>query len=464
MNETTTAPLPAREDLLRWNAETGRLQSRRYRVEIVGGPNQGHAVALDRCMRVGTHTDAELRVVDETVSRIHVELTPRSDGVRVRDLGSRNGTYLSGARVNDVILEVEGTLTIGMTRLRVCVEDGDIEQPDEVSRFGGVLGGSPPMRSLLGLLRRVAQSDATVLLQGETGTGKEVLAHAVHSGSSRADGPFVVIDCSGIPAELSESELFGHVKGAFTGAQTSRRGAFVDADGGTVFLDEIGELPLDLQPRLLRVLETGAVRAVGSDVTRTVDVRVVAATHRNLHKEVEEGRFRQDLFFRLSVITLTVPPLRERLEDLPLLVSHFADAVRVADTSFGPNFMAALRRHTWRGNVRELRNVVERALLLHGGACAIEALSAPELDDLIANTSPEERAEPFHPRRQTRADELPPDESDARAADSKARIVDALAQCGGNQSLAAKRLGISRGTLIARIRAFGIPRPRKPDQ
>jgi DNA-binding NtrC family response regulator len=234
------------------------------------------------------------------------------------------------------------------------------------------------MRQLFGVLSRVAQSDSPVVLLGETGTGKEVLARALHQHSARRDHPFVVFDCGAVAASLVGSELFGHLKGSFTGASADRKGAFLQADGGTLFLDEIGELPLELQPRLLRALEAGTVKRIGEDRYRSIDVRVVAATHRNLTEEVQAVRFRQDLFFRLAVAMVRIPPLRDRLEDLPGLAQRFVLEINRGKFELSPALLARLRAYHWPGNVRELRNVVARAML---GEDAMlmpeEAASAP---------------------------------------------------------------------------------------
>jgi len=226
------------------------------------------------------------------------------------------------------------------------------------------------MRAAFALLERAAASDATVLIEGETGTGKEGAARGLHDGSTRRSGPFVVVDCGAIPAELLESELFGHERGAFTGASAARAGAFEEADGGTIFLDEIGELPLDLQPKLLRAIEHRQIRRVGSNLHKTVDVRLVAATHRDLRADVNDGRFRPDLYFRLAVVRINLPPLRERPEDIPLLVERIVDGLVDDPAARAPlldgALVTALQRGAWAGNVRELRNHLERCLVLGG--------------------------------------------------------------------------------------------------
>jgi DNA-binding NtrC family response regulator len=240
--------------------------------------------------------------------------------------------------------------------------EASLESPAELGRL---LAASPAMRDVLERVRRAAAADASVIVQGETGTGKELVAEAIHDASSRAAGPYVVVDCASVARELIESELFGHAKGAFTGALESRKGAFESASGGTVFIDEIGELPLDLQPRLLRVLERREVKPVGTNELRSFDCRVVCATNRDLRREVEAGRFREDLFFRLAVIELELPPLRERPEDIELLSRRFLEQVAfMGPIAIEPATLERLKAHAWPGNVRELRNTIERAAAL----------------------------------------------------------------------------------------------------
>ena len=281
---------------------------------VVDGPDRGlrHRITSGK-VRVGTGAGVEVKLSDPTVSRLHCEIDVLPSGVRVIDLGSTNGIVASGVRIRDAELLGGGTLTMGATVLRLDV-GGEALQLDlsPLDRFGSVIGGSAEMRRIYAILDRVAPTDATVLIQGETGTGKEAVARAVHEASRRADGPFVAIDCGAIAESLVESELFGHVRGAFSGAVQERRGLFEEADKGTLFLDEIGELPLSLQPKLLRALELREVRRVGSNTARKVDVRLLAATNRPLAQAVNEGTFREDLYYRLAVIEVGLPPLRAR--------------------------------------------------------------------------------------------------------------------------------------------------------
>ncbi len=317
--------------------------------------------------RIGTHSSNELVLHDPAVSRFHCRLVHDTAGWRVQDNGSLNGTRLDGVSVRDANLGVQGTLELGDSVLLVRVSEEGGEVPvAHVESFGALLGSGVAMRRLFACLEKVAASEINVLIEGESGTGKELVAAEIVQRGPRADGPFVIVDCGAISPNLVESELFGHVRGAFTGADRDRTGAFETANGGTVFLDEIGELPLALQPKLLRALEAREIRRVGETRARKVDVRVIAATNRDLEREVNKGRFREDLYFRLAVMSVRVPPLRERLEDLSVLIQGFLTSLGVPSQAdlFGPQVLALLSTHDWPGNVRELRNYVERTVVL----------------------------------------------------------------------------------------------------
>jgi len=345
------------------------VRVRKIRIEIAEGPGAGSVVDLAGPeVTIGTARDCSLVLADPTVSRRHALLRIEHDGIRVIDAGSRNGTTVDGLRVRDAYARPDSLLVVGATTLRLRLLADTVSLPlSSRTRFGGLVGASVAMRRVFALLEKVAPTDTTVLVEGETGTGKELVAQALHDHSPRSSGPFVVFDCSAVSASLIESELFGHVRGAFTGATADRAGALEAADGGTIFLDELGELPLDLQPKLLRALEGLEVRRVGANTTQRVDVRIVAATNRSLATEVDAGRFREDLYYRLAVVRVDLPPLRERIEDLAMLVEHFAQAearygqpvVRLPEAT-----VHAFAQQAWPGNVRELRNAVKRALAL----------------------------------------------------------------------------------------------------
>jgi len=320
-----------------------------------------HRVSFSDRSLVGSAPAAAMVIADPTVSRIHAEFELREDGVWVRDLGSRNGTFVEGVMISGARVPAGSRIRVGSTEL--ILTHGSAEDPPELwpeDHFGPLVGQSVIMRRLFAHLSRVARSESPVLIQGETGTGKELAADAIHGMSSRASKPLIVVDCAALPENLIESELFGHAKGAFTGAVSARVGAIEASDGGTVFLDEMGELPLPLQPRLLRVLESKTIRRVGETTSRPVDVRFICATHRDIRKMVNAGAFREDLYFRLAVLPVTIPPLRDRLEDIPTLVNSFLPEGVVPS----PELMTQLARQPWLGNVRELRNFVHRAMAL----------------------------------------------------------------------------------------------------
>ncbi|MFZ5467894.1 MAG: sigma 54-interacting transcriptional regulator [Myxococcota bacterium] len=435
-----TVPIVPSGELLRLDRDSGTLRAREYELTVVSGPDAGKSMTLSGVCLVGSHPDAGLALTDPTVSRYHIELHARGDGVRVRDLDSTNGTFIGNARVHEVVVEEDTVVTVGKTGLRISVAEKDLGLPAEQSSFGSVMGAAPSMKQLFGILEKVSPTDSTIVLLGETGTGKEVLAESIHQKSKRADKPFVVVDCGSVAPTLIESELFGHVKGAFTGAVSERYGAFLEADGGTVFLDEIGELPLELQPKLLRVLEGGTVKRVGEDKPRRVNVRVIAATHRDLEKMVEEGKFRRDLYFRLAVVLVNVPPLRDRLDDMPLLAKHFVRQLGREDFELPRGLLARFAAYHWPGNVRELRNVVERAL------------AGAEVDPL-----PQESSSGVALSNEHIAD-LPFKEAKERLVESftKEYLVALLHKHNGNISQIARSAGIARNYVHRLVTKYGL--------
>ncbi len=343
--------------------DSGRRDSVRViRVELRRGGQ--HDFAMEP-VRIGSGEGCDLRLNDPTVSTLHLELARSPHGIRLRDLGSTNGTYLEEHRVQVAYIDSPARVRLGNSELKVSALDREEKlELDADSRCGGLVGGSAVMRSIYAKIKKVANTDATVLVTGETGTGKELVAEALRDLSSRRDKPFVVVDCGALPGNLIESELFGHEKGAFTSADSARAGAFERAHGGTIFLDEIGELPLSLQPALLGVLQRREVRRVGGNKTLPMDVRVVCATNRDLAEEVGNGTFRSDLYYRLAIVELRMPPLRERTDDIPALVEHFCQMVPGEPPTLSGDAVRELQAYPWPGNVRELRNVIERAALL----------------------------------------------------------------------------------------------------
>ena len=355
--------------------EGARATSRRLRkgkLVVASGANAGHEVLIDKPRFSGGRSIInDLVLVDKAVSGTHFDIVADDDGYRLRDLDSSNGTFVGELRIREVYLRPGATFRAGHTNIQFqpLQDMVDIALSDK-DRFGQVIGASPNMREIFARLERVAQSDLTCMITGETGTGKELVARGLHLASPRRDQPFVVLDCGSIPRELIESTLFGHEKGAFTGAIGQHHGCFEQADGGTIFLDEIGELDISLQPRLLRVLEQREITRVGGSRPVKVDVRVLAATNRDLRAEVNASRFREDLYFRLGGVHVELPPLRARPGDIAVIAQHFLREVgtrRALALSFGQDAMNALMSHTWPGNVRELRNVVERAAALCDG-------------------------------------------------------------------------------------------------
>jgi DNA-binding NtrC family response regulator len=414
---------------------------------VIDGPASGRSVPLGpAALVVGSAPGAGLQLDDSTVSRTHATIEAGPGGFVVTDHGSTNGTHYEGCRVTQVVVGPGSVLRVGRTSLLIRPDDTpEAIDPSPRTQFGQLVGHSAAMRRVFAVLEQVAPTDSTILVEGETGTGKELVASAVHEASARRAGPFVVFDCGAVPRDLAESELFGHVRGAFTGAASDRPGAFVRADGGTIFLDELGALPVDLQPKLLRALESRAMKAVGSDTPRRVDVRVIAATNADAEADVRAGRLRADLFYRLSVVHVRVPPLRRRHDDIVPIVRHLlarlgGDPGEIA----GPN-VDRLLAHSWPGNVRELRNVIERGVALAGGrpapfgALRLQVGVAADPDELRVHT------------------EAPYAEAKERLLEAFERryLDDLLGRCEGNISLAARVSGLDRKHLKKLLRRHG---------
>jgi len=414
------------------------------------GTAREHRIDIhDQPLVIGGVKECDVVLKDRSVSRKHAEIRRTAGGIVLRDLGSRNGTYVERISIKEAVLRSGARLRIGMTDLafetgdengrltRLARGEVDDEALKEVPpQFAPVIGSSTALRRTCALLAKLASSDLTVTLIGETGTGKEVLARAVHACSPRAGKPFIVFDCGAVAPNLIESELFGHKKGAFTGAVAEHRGAFERAQGGTLFLDEIGELSLDLQPKLLRVLERRTLQPVGGSEEVKVDVRILAATNRDLESRVREGEFRDDLFFRLSMALIPVPPLRERREDLSALVDGFLAEID-KPLKVLPETLAILERHDWPGNVRELKNVIAGAAVLASG---------PALD-------PKHLAL-FKPQRRAPAVEALPLAGQTLETIEQAAIEQTLRRFDGNKTKAARALGIAASTLYEKIRKY----------
>jgi len=421
----------------------GALQ---LKLVVVSGPDFGKELDLeDGVYRIGKTPDSDLVLTDPAVSREHLFAHVLRAAVRFKDNRSRNGSFCKGMRFEVLEVRPGGVIRIGRTDLMVAsAAEPTPLRPSEQTHFGALVGDSLAMRQSFALLERAADGGADVLLQGETGTGKDLAAEALHERGPRVDGPFVVCDLGAMAPTLIESELFGHVRGAFTGAVGERAGAFEQANGGTIFLDEVGDLPLELQPRLLRALERRQVKRVGGDRYGTVDVRVVAATHKNLDEEVAAGRFRQDLYHRLSMVTAWLPPLRDRLEDLPILIDTILKRLGVAskrDRFLTSETQLLLRTYDWPGNVRELRNVIERAVKLG----TEPTLPANAADRAAASTTKNTADLPFK-------------EAKERLVSSFERdyVADLMNRCENNVSMAAREAGIARVYLHRLLQKHGL--------
>jgi len=433
-------------------------------LEVVSGPSRGVTARMTgRKLVVGKAPDADLVVNDRGISRRHLSLEALPDGVLLRDLGSRNGTWLGDCSISLAKLTADATLTIGSSSIVVHLEKSGIGL--EVSTqpaFGAALGTSVAMRHVFALLERAVGKNVTVLLEGESGTGKEVLARAIHEKSHRAARAFVTIDCASIPENLIESELFGHERGAFTGAVDTHIGAFESASGGTVFLDEIGELPLGQQAKLLRVLENREIRRVGGTKPLPVDVRLVAATNRSLAACVRKQTFRSDLYYRLCVLRVEVPPLRERKEDIPALALHFLKRLRdgspgaagpMTESELPADLSQALLAHSWPGNVRELRNVIERWFTLE--------LARPELlfDAMAESVDPRTRklsdltTLPYHEAKKQLLEEF-----------DRVYFKSVLDRCGGVIARAAELAQVPRPSFHRMLQRMRGAAPAAPDK
>jgi DNA-binding NtrC family response regulator len=447
--------------------------------------------SLSGCREVviGRGDNCDVRIQDDSVSRRHARLR-LGERISIEDLGSSNGTVVEGQRLRpyeEVLVRVGTVFELGATTV-VFHRNVGFPAPERAvtnpppaaggDRFGAIVEDAS-MKRIYGLLDAVGPSPLSVLVLGETGVGKEVFAEALHRQSDRATMPFLQINCAALPESILESELFGHEKGAFTGADATKIGLFEAASGGTLFLDEIGEAPLSTQVKLLRMLENGEVLRIGSRRPLRVDVRFVSATNRDPRALIAEGRFRADLYHRLNGLTITLPPLRRRLDDVLPLARHFikqaCEKARRATPLMSVETERALLAYDWPGNVRELRKVVERALVISRGALLepehfqLETVSRPPSGSPEEVTPVAELREAPSGRRLVERP-LGPDDTARRSTESlsaqialieEARILEALAQTAGNQSKAAKLLGITRRVLIHRLGLYGIPRPRK---
>lgn len=442
-----------------------RVQFEAIELRLVAGADAGLEISLGLPnVRIGTAPDNDLVLTDRAVSRRHAEIRMTPNGLLLRDLGSTNGTFINDVRITEAYIPPDAECRLGYSTLliRQRTEERKVAVPLQ-DHLGELVGSSERMRELYGLIRAVAPTPTTVHLHGESGSGKELVARTLHTFSGRS-GPFMVFDASVADAEMVRNDLFGHIKGAFTGATGSREGAFRQAHTGTLFIDEIGELPLDLQPRLLRVLETREVTPIGSDKSSRVDVRVITATHRDLAAMVRTGAFRADLFYRLSVVPIELPALREIREDIPLIAQHLCQQLQLNDR-ISAAAMEALQNYPWPGNVRELRNVLERAAVMCGDReIRPEDLRLPKTAEAPAWAStpvwtsassitapPPIPAEPVS---------IPkPGAADARAhlkEMERQMIIEAMERNRHNKAAVARELGIPLSTLKRRLKEYRI--------
>ncbi|HEY4058238.1 MAG TPA: sigma 54-interacting transcriptional regulator [Kofleriaceae bacterium] len=439
------------------NAVAARPHVASAQLRVVDGPDRGLEVDLPPVgVVLGSERSCDVPLSDPWVSRRHCSVAPAPGGFTVTDLQSKNGTLIDGVAVHKVVAPPGATLRIGKTLVQLMPADEVLDiPPSQNDRFGALIGASAAMRSVFAVLERASKSAAPVLFLGESGTGKELMARGVHDASPRKDGPFVVFDCGASTENLIESDLFGHTKGAFTGASADRQGAFAAAHGGTLFLDEIGDLPVGLQPKLLRMLEAGEVQRLGGSKSERYDVRIVAATHRDVFGEVARGGFRGDLYYRLAVVEVHVPPLRARPGDLKQLISMFLERAGAKELAaqVGGQALERLERYHWPGNVRELRNVITRAVALAGPDDDFQSLpfvlrptvAAPE-----ATTAKADR--PFHVAKDELINKF-----------EREYLTDLVQRAGGNLSEAARIAGLERKFLYKLLERAGL-RTKKTDE
>jgi len=437
-----------------------QLHLRRMHLHVVAGKDRGIQQEFENdVVKIGSREGNDLRLTDPTVSRNHAEVVRTQEGIILRDLGSTNGTWMNDVKVREVYLgDKTRHFKVGKTEIEFTPSEEVIDiVPSQTTLFEKVVGQSVAMREVFAVLERIAPTELTVLLTGETGTGKELVSRAIHARSPRRNAPFVVFDCGAVARNLIESELFGHERGAFTCAVSPRAGVFEQANGGTIFLDELGELPLELQPALLRVLEQREVRRVGDRKVRPIDVRVIAATNQDIKKLVDEGLFREDLYYRLAVVEIELPPLRERRDDFPLLTEHL---LRSAPFDHGVSRVSAevervFEAWRWPGNVRELRNVLLRAIPF----CDGPVIELRHLPDALQRPAPTDAdAEPS-------AAGVPLPGTDLSLKEAREQLIEAferryledlLDTCDGNLSKAARIAGVDRKTISRMLKRHGV--------
>ncbi|MEM6992623.1 MAG: sigma 54-interacting transcriptional regulator [Myxococcota bacterium] len=443
-------------------------QLRRVMLRVKSGPDKGAQITVSRSrITVGRSAVNDLVLTDTSISGTHVEIVLGESGIVLHDLDSTNGSWVNAIRIRSCYLEPGSVVKVGKTEIELLSAD-EVQVPiSGQDHYGAMYGRSPAMREVFAVLERVAPTEMSVLIGGETGSGKELVARALHDESNRQEGPFVVLDCGSLPRELAEAAILGHKKGSFTGAVSDRAGCFEEASGGTLFLDEIGELPLDLQPKLLRVLDRREVQRIGESQVRNVDVRVVAATHRDLRMMVGQGQFREDLYFRLSVMQVDLPPLRDRGDDRIMLAEKFCDDfVRVmgggvAKPQLSDAAREALLAEQFPGNVRQLKNIIQRAAHL----CRAGIIEPSDLH-IGRREEPRSVARSGEDATETGFD---PAQFERPFKEAKQTIVDTferayfgrlLGKTDGNLSRAAAEAGITRYYLRELLKRLGMHKSR----
>ncbi len=420
--------------ILNFDCNTNNLEFERIKVRVYSGNGSKDKKFFDSTpILVGSSDICDLTIDDPYISKKHCVIYRHNGHYILKDLQSSNGTIIHERRIDEEVMPVRTTALLGKTTLKITIEETTeriTESPED--RLESIIGKSQRIQYIYSIIKRTAPSDSTILITGESGTGKELAAQAIHRLSTRGDKPFVALNCGSIPETIIESELFGHERGAFTGAVGTHKGVFEQTNGGTLFLDEIGEMPHHLQTRLLRVLENKTIRRVGGDADIPINVRIVAATNQDLKSLTNSNKFRLDLYYRLMIIPVHMPPLRERVSDIELLTKHFIDELSPNNVDITITAIDKLKAHLWPGNVRELKNVIQRALLF-----CCDCFIKPEDIELYSDHE----------------NELPPVKLEFQEKES---ITKALKQFEGNQAKVSRYLGIARTTLRKKLNKFNI--------
>ncbi len=465
--EDAKVPTEFDTQLLSVEGEKDVVFLRKCQLIVLNTSSKGKKLDLNQPVtHIGKKESNDLLLDEKTVSRNHVEIHQQENSYLLKDLESTNGTYINDIRVKEAYLSPGDIIRVGTVRVEFIAFDEKIQiEPSIKQEFGPLLGRSRRMRQIFSILEKISPTNATVLIEGETGTGKDVVARAIHQASPRKNKPFVVFDCSAVAPNLIESELFGHMKGSFTGAVATRKGAFEEANGGTIFLDEIGEMTLDLQPKLLRALEQREIKKVGANDSAPIDVRVVCATNKNLKKEVSENRFREDLYYRLSVVKINLPPMRERPDDIPFLIEKLLASSKFNQMPDGQlkvtrvedDALKMLGRYQWPGNVREMVNILERLVPMVEG----NTITGQQVSYIFEEMEREEEAT----ERMSVDMGLPFKEAKQKVVESfeKDYLAALLRRNNYNISKTAREAGIDRKHIRNLLKKYGIIGEDAPD-